>query len=489
MAKILIRNEWQESLSRRSRPVTNPSTLEKIDEVPEGNAEDVDHAVRAAREAQINWKMVTGLEKADLLHHVARKIREDRREIAKLLTLEAGKPLIESLDCVEWVAACFDYYAEIGRHERGSSLPPVGRHQVNFTIKEPYGVVACIVPFNFPLLLMSWKVAPAIAAGNCVVIKPPEVAPLSTLRLAKSFEKLPPGVINIVTGSGEEAGEALVRHPNVNMIAFTGSNNIGKRIMRLAADHIKKINLELGGIDPLIVFEDADLDVAVPGTAWARFLNAGQVCTSSKRIYVVEKVADEFIRRLVEHTKTLRVGNPIDPETDIGPMISEEQLKRVERQVAEGIKQGGKLLYGGKRVPGQNGWFYLPTVITDVRPDNLLFTEEVFGPVAAIARVKDAEEAIRLANDSPYGLGASIYTKSLETAMKAMEEIKAGSFWINDPLSDNDAGPFGGMRQSGLGRELGTEGLDAFRETKHVHLDYMMEKKDYWFPYKDRPIH
>ncbi|MBI4373674.1 MAG: aldehyde dehydrogenase [Deltaproteobacteria bacterium] len=486
MAQLLIANEWCDSLTGRTRPIINPSTLEKIDQVPEGSIKDVDRAVAAAKLAQKEWKKIPGIEKASLLHKIAEKIRGDHREIAKLLTLESGKPLVESLDCVEWVAACFDYYAEIGRHERGFSLPPVAPHQVNFTIKEPYGVVACIVPFNFPLLLLSWKVAPAIAAGNSVVIKPAKQTPLSTLRMMRSFEILPAGVVNVVTGTGEEVGNPLVCHPDVEMIAFTGSTEVGKGIMRLAADRVKKINLELGSIDPLIVFEDADLEAAVPGAAWARYLNAGQVCTSSKRIYVAESLAGEFIRRFVEHAKTIRVGDPMNPETDVGPLISEEQLKEVERQVEKGLRAGGELLYGGKRAPGLKGWYYLPTVITKVRRDNPLFQEEVFGPVAAISTFKTEDEAIEEANNSLYGLGASIYTGSLKTAMRAMEEIKAGSFWINDPLSDNDAGPFGGMRQSGFGRELGVEGLDAFRETKHVHLDYIMEKKPYWFPYKNR---
>ena len=355
----------------------------------------------------------------------------------------------------------------MGRNSQGNSVPPVAEHQVNFNIKEPLGVVTAIAPFNYPLLLMTWKVAAAVAAGNSVVIKPSEQTPLSTLRLAEiGFSLLPKGVANVVTGTGPDVGEPLVTDPDVACVAFTGSNAVGTRIAVKCAEQLKRVNLELGGIDPLIVFEDADVEVAAHGAAWARFLNSGQVCTSAKRIYVCESVAHEFIDRFVKHTETLRVGNGMDPATDLGPLISEVALKRVEDQVKRTLDAGAKLLIGGKRVdPYGNGkgWFYAPTVITDVKPGMPVHTEEVFGPVAAIQVVKDGDAAIALAAKSEYGLGANIFTRSLKNAMKAMHEIKAGTFWINDPLTDNDAAPFGGMRKSGIGRELGEEGLDAFR--------------------------
>ncbi|HWL94619.1 MAG TPA: aldehyde dehydrogenase family protein, partial [Phycisphaerae bacterium] len=257
-----------------------------------------------------------------------------------------------------------------------------------------------------------------------------------------------------------------------------------------AGAQLKKINLELGGIDPLLVFEDADLDIAVRGAVWARLLNAGQVCTSSKRIYVVEPLAEEFTKRVVEHVKTLNVGNPMDSKTDLGPLISADAADKLAQQVLSVVKEGGKLLLGGKRFQpsGLKGHFFEPTVIAGVKHGGIATTEELFGPVVSIFYVKDANEAIEKANDSQYGLGATVFTKSLELAMKAMENIKAGSFWINDPLADNNAAPFGGMRHSGIGRELGAEGLDAFREPKHVHLDYIMERKPDWFPYSKRTV-
>ncbi|HXL68329.1 MAG TPA: aldehyde dehydrogenase family protein [Xanthobacteraceae bacterium] len=486
---ILINGKFVEAKSNSAIPVHNPATLEELDSVPACGEADINAAVKAARAAQLGWWRTGGGEKAELLHEVARRIREKQKSIATTMTQETGKPLIESFDCVKWVAEAFDYFAEVGRSTMGVTVPPGAVHQVNFVRKEPYGVVACIAPFNFPLLLMAWKVAPAIAAGNTVVCKPPHQNPLAGLLLGECYDGLPPGVVNIVTGAGD-TGKAMINHPDIDMIAFTGSTAVGKNIASVAGSQLKKVNLELGGIDPLIVFEDADLDVAVPGAVWARLLNAGQVCTSSKRIYVVERHAEEFTKRVVEHVKTLNVGNPMDQRTDMGPLISADAVEKLEQQVATVLSEGGKLLAGGKRFQpnGLKGHFFQPTVIAGVKHGGIATTEELFGPVISIFYVKDANEAIEKANDSEYGLGATIYTKNLEVAMKAMENIKAGSFWINDPLSDNNAAPFGGMRHSGIGRELGSEGLDAFREPKHVHLDYVQERKPDWFPYSKRPV-
>ena len=488
--KVFIDGNWIDTHSKQTREIRNPATLELLGTVSDCDRQDVDAAVSSARRAQKEWWKKPGVEKANLLREVAARIRLQEREVSTVMAQESGKPLIEAIDCIEWVAACFDYYAELGRSSRGLSLPPVAPHQVNFTTKEPYGVVAAIVPFNFPLLLMAWKVAPAIAAGNTVVCKPPHQNPLSNLLLARAYECLPAGVVNVITGDGSLTGDALINHPEVDLIAFTGSVDVGRHVASVAGQNLKKVNLELGSVDPLIVFEDADLDVAVQGAAWARLLNAGQVCTSSKRIYVVEKIADEFTRRMVEHVKTLKVGDPIQPETDIGPLISLEALSKILQQVARLHEEGAELLIGGKsfKPHGLPGHFFEPTVFAQVKHGGIATTEEIFGPIISIIRAGNADEAISMANDSKFGLGATVYTKSLEYAMKAMEEIKAGTFWINDPLTDNDAAPFGGMRWSGIGRELGEEGLDAFREPKHVHLDYVMERKDYWYPYAKRPI-
>jgi acyl-CoA reductase-like NAD-dependent aldehyde dehydrogenase len=486
---ILIGGKFVAAKSNTAIEVRNPATLAPLGGIAACGAADIDAAVTAARKVQPVWWRLPGVAKAELMHDVANRIRANQKPIATMMTRETGKPLIESADCVQWVAECFDYFAEVGRSALGLTIPPGADHQVNFVRKEPFGVVACIAPFNFPLLLTAWKVAPAIAAGNAVVCKPPHQNPLSGLLLGECYDALPPGVVNIVTGAGE-TGRLLTEHPGIDMIAFTGSTAVGRQIAASAGGQLKKVNLELGGIDPLIVFEDADLDIAARGAAWARLLNAGQVCTSSKRIYVVEPVAREFTRRLVEHVKTLKVGDPMKLKTDMGPLISADAADKLERQVAAVLSEGAELLLGGKRFQpgGLKGHFFQPTVITGVRHGGIATTEELFGPVVSIFPARDADEAIRKANDSEYGLGASIYTRSLERAMKAMENIKAGSFWINDPLADNNAAPFGGMRASGIGRELGAEGLDAFREPKHVHLDYVQERKRDWFPYAERKL-
>lgn len=490
MKTLFIDGAWVNGQDKRVRKIINPATFEEIDEVTEAGPADVKRAIASAKEAQVHWRNHPAVERARILHDIARAMRDDRAKLSELLTREGGKPRIENLDEVEWCAACFDYYAEIARNSHGSSVPPVAHHQVNFTIKEPLGVIGCIAPFNYPLLLMMWKVAPAIAAGNACVIKPSELTPLSTLRLAEiGFSLLPKGIVNVVTGTGANVGQHIVGDPDIACVAFTGSTAVGTAIAVECAKQLKRVNLELGGIDPLIVFEDADLDVAVRGAAWARFLNAGQVCTSAKRIYIPEAIAPQFIEKFVKHVETLRVGDGMTPDTDIGPLISDAARKRVEDQVARAVAAGARILAGGKRLDplgNGKGYFYAPTVLTEVKPAHAVHCEEVFGPVASIQVVKDGAEAIALAAKSDYGLGANIFTKNIKNAMTAMHEIKAGTFWINDPLTDNDAAPFGGMRKSGMGRELGEEGLDAFRETKHVHLDYSLEAKSFWFPNKTR---
>jgi len=489
MAEMWIANRWTGAADGRVFEVRNPATEEVLDTAPRASVSDVERAVGAARAAFPEWRRTPGLEKADKLHYAARKIREDREGLAILLTKEGGKPLPENRDEIEWIAACFDYYAEIGRDVVGRVISPVARNQFNFVIKEPYGVAGLIVPWNYPLLLLCWKLAPALAAGNTVVAKPSEMTPLSTLRLMRAFEDFPEGVVNVITGYGPEAGMPLVAHRDVEIVAFTGSQATGRKIALACAEQLKKCHLELGGNDPFIVDEGVDLDVAAKGAAWACFLNMGQVCTSAERFFVVGKVFDEFVDRFVAYTKSLRIGDPLGPDVDLGPMISATQRDKVEKKIAQATASGARVVVGGKR-PERfiKGYFYEPTALVDVKLDMALMREETFGPVAPLVRCRDIDEAIALADRSEFGLGASIYTNSLEHAMKAMEQVHAGTFWINDPLTDNDAGPFGGMRRSGIGRELGSEGIEDFRDSKHVHMDYVVGAKPYWYPYRyDRP--
>jgi acyl-CoA reductase-like NAD-dependent aldehyde dehydrogenase len=480
-----INGEFVDGTSGEAIEVVNPATEEVVDHVAAGTVEDARRAIAAANDALPSWRSTPSVEKAELLHEVAAKLRSNAEETATTLTLEGGKPLIENRDEMGWSAACFDYYAEIGRHSRGRVIPSIEASQLSLVLKEPYGVVACIVPWNYPILLMTWKVAPALAAGNTVVIKPSSVTPLSTLMFADIFDALPPGVVNIVPGAGSVVGDELVTSPDTHLVAFTGSTAVGQRIAALTAPLVKKVHLELGGKDPFVVCEDADLEVAVPGVAWAALLNAGQVCTSTERVYVQRSIFEDFTVRLVDYVHSLRVGPGMDPTTDVGPMARAPYRAKVEAQVQDAVARGARILAGGRRPPQfSRGFYYEPTVLVGIEPDMEIIREETFGPVIPIAPYSTFDEAIRLANSSVYGLGANIYTHNAVYVKRFYEEVKAGTIWVNDPLTDNDAGPFGGMKLSGMGRELGEEGIEEFRETKHVHWDFSMEQKGWWYPYE-----
>jgi acyl-CoA reductase-like NAD-dependent aldehyde dehydrogenase len=462
--------------------VRNPATEEPLAEVPSATSEQVDAAVAAARAALPGWRRTPAGERGELLHGVAAWLRDHTDELGRLMTLEGGKPLVENTDEVGWTANAFAYYAELGRHERGRVIPPIEEGQLALVLKEPVGVVAAIVPWNYPLLLLAWKLAPALAAGNTVVVKPSPYTPLSTLRLAEAFAGFPGGVVNLVAG-GAEVGEALVVHPGTDMVAFTGSVATGQRIGALCAEQVKRTHLELGGKDAFIVCDDVDLEVAAPGAAWAAYLNAGQVCTSAERFYVLEPVFEEFVDRLVEEAGRLRLGDPLAATTDVGPMVAEVQRAKVERQLDQARQAGARVLAGGDHGGFERGWFLAPTVVVDVDDSMELLRTETFGPVAPVQRVGSLDEAIGRANALPYGLGANVYTRRLDHVLRCMEELQAGTVWFNDPLTDNDAGPFGGMKLSGNARELGPEGLESFRETKHVHLDGRANRKPWWYPY------
>ena len=484
ITKNYINNTWVESESGKTFFVENPFTEEFIAKVPKSTSHDVDKAVRAAKSAWKNWKMLGSLEMRDFLREVAVKSRKHDREIAEIITAESGKPLIECLDEIEWIASIFEYYSEIGRDQRGRVVAPVTPRSMSMVVKESYGVVGCIVPWNYPLLLMAWKVAPALSAGNTVVVKPSELTPLSImLWLEKCCSHLPKGIINMISGFGD-AGKALVEHPDTRVIAFTGSVETGKKIAAMAAKQLKKTSLELGGNDPIIICDDVDIQIAAKGTTWGALLNAGQVCTSLERVYVMETIASDFIDAVVEEAKKVRLGDPMNGKTDMGPMVSKLQLQKFLNKVENAKNEGARLLYGGKRSDQfEKGYFFQPTVFDNINSQMEMMNVETFGPIVPIQKVKNLEEAITLANNSIYGLGCNIYTNDMEKAFTAADDIKAGSFWINDPLTDNEAAPFGGMKMSGGGRELGIEGLDEFRESKHILIDYKIREKDYWFPY------
>jgi acyl-CoA reductase-like NAD-dependent aldehyde dehydrogenase len=464
--------------------VENPFTEESIETVGTPSHEQLDAAIAAAAAAQRGWERTPAVERGEMLHEVASRLRARTDELAELMTLEGGKPRVENVDEVGWTAAAFDYYAEIGRDSAGRVIPSIEASQLALVVKDPVGPVACIVPWNYPLLLLAWKLAPALAAGNATVCKPSEITPLSTLALAACFDHLPAGVVNLVPGGGE-VGAALVADERIACVAFTGSVETGKQIAKACAERVARVNLEMGGKDPFIVASDVagQIGVAAKGGVWAAFLNAGQVCTSAERFYVMGDVYDDYLTEFCEHTSSLVVGDPMDAATDVGPMVSASQRRKVADQVEAAVTAGAEVIVGGDAAGHDRGHFFSPAVVTGAPAETALLSEETFGPVAPLVRVGSLDEAIELANSTRFGLGANVYTRDLSTILRCMRELKAGTVWFNDPLTDNDAGPFGGFKQSGLGRELGREGLEAFQETKHVHIETEIEDKDWWYPY------
>jgi betaine-aldehyde dehydrogenase len=485
MKSMLIGGRFTTGRSSAAIEVQDPATEEVIDAVPRGNAGDVDDAVAAARAAFPSWRDSVANDRATMLHEVASRMRAHGEQIVRLLTLEQGKPTSENEEELEWSANTFDYYAELGRHEMGAVLPPGAASQLNFTRKEPYGVVGCITPWNYPLLLLAWKLAPALAAGNTCVVKPSEMTPLTTLYLAEHVvDHLPAGVVNVVTGTGDEAGERLVRHPDVPVVAFTGSLATGQRIAALAAPQMKKLHLELGGKDPMVIADDVDPQQAAQALAYSALLNCGQVCTSTERVYIPSERAGELTEALVEHVRGLRLGPGLSKDTDLGPMIGERYRSAFERHVEDAREAGATILTGGRRPTAPDrGFFYEPTVVADADHSMKIMRDETFGPAIPLMEYRSFDEAIALANDSPFALGACLLSSDPRRVKRFFEEVQAGTIWINDPLTDNYAGPFGGMRMSGGCRELGQEGLEEFRATKHVHWDFSTQPKDFWYPY------
>jgi betaine-aldehyde dehydrogenase len=464
--------------------VENPFSEEVIASVGSAGDDQADAAIAAASEAARDWARTPAVDRGELMHEVATRLRARTDEVSEVMTLEGGKPLVENSDEVGWTAACLDYYAEIGRDSAGRVIPSIESTQLSLVVKEPLGVIGCIVPWNYPLLLLAWKLAPALAAGNTVVAKPSELTPLSTLMLTPCLDHLPRGVVNLLAG-GPPVGEAITGDARVDGVAFTGSVSTGKKVARACIDRMARVNLEMGGKDPFIVCSDvADrIDVAAKGGAWAAFLNSGQVCTSAERFYVLDDVYDDYLAAFVDYTKDLVIGDPMQKDTDIGPMVSATQRQKVADQVEAAVGAGAEVVVGGDGAGHNRGHFFSPAVVTGAPAETDLLREETFGPVAPLVRVKSLDEAIELANSTPYGLGANVYTQDFKTILRCMREVKAGTVWFNDPLTDNDAGPFGGFKQSGLGRELGREGLEAFQETKHVHIESEVAPKEWWYPY------
>jgi aldehyde dehydrogenase (NAD+) len=477
--QLLINNEWRPSASAKTMDVINPATEEVIASVASADASDVEAAVAAAR-AALNgpWAALSARERGRLVRKLADRLMEKADEIARLETLHNGKPISESRQIeIPAAAECFEYYAGWADKVMGETIPVKGNY-LTYTLREPVGVVAAIVPWNFPLLLAAWKVAPALACGNTVILKPASQTPLTALALgALAIEAgLPPGVLNVITGPGATVGQAIVEHPGIDKIAFTGDTTTGKAIMRGAADTIKKITLELGGKSPNIVLADADVDAAVRGAAIGIFYGKGEVCAAGSRLLVDRTIKDEFVDKLAARAKKMVPGDPLDPKTRFGPVSSKRQLETVLRYIDSGKTEGATLVAGGDRadIGTGKGYFVQPTVFAGVTPEMTIAREEIFGPVLATIDFADLDEAIAKANDTRYGLAAGVWTRDIKKAHYVARKLQAGTVWVNTYNVYDTAAPFGGYKQSGFGREMSAHALEHYTQIKSVWVDLNM---------------
>jgi acyl-CoA reductase-like NAD-dependent aldehyde dehydrogenase len=458
---------------------TSPADGSLVGRYAAGTRADVDTAVAAARKAfdESPWPTCPARERAAVLSAAADLLRERADSIGRRITLELGKPISLARTEVQLTAEVFDYYAALAHDLRGDTVSQHTPDALGIVLREPVGVVGMITPWNFPLLLLAWKVAPAIAAGCTMIAKPASLTPSGALELASVFADAgaPPGVYNVVTGGGGEVGAALAEHPGIDKIAFTGSTEVGQGVMRAAAATIKKVSLELGGKSPNIVFADADIKQAVRGAYWGIFLNSGQACQAGSRLLVQRSVHERFVEELVNMAQTSRVGDPLDEKTMIGPVVDESQLATVMRYIETGAAEGASLVAGGRRLEDDlfaGGLFVEPTIFDGVRSEMAVAQEEIFGPVLSVIPFDDAADAVRIANDTMFGLAAAVWTKDIDVALLTTKALRAGTVWVN---AYHDAGlafvmPFGGYKASGFGRELGREGLDEYLETKAVHI-------------------
>lgn len=470
--RLYINGRFVDSQSGKTFPTFNPATGEELIRVAEADKADVDIAVKAARHAfETTWKYTNGSSRRDLLLKLADLVETNKEELATLESLDNGKPLGESLNVdVVLLVKCLKYYAGWADKIQGKTCPVDGNF-LSLTKHEPVGVIGQIIPWNFPLLMAGWKLGPALAMGCCIVLKPAEQTPLSALRLAELIQKagFPPGVVNIIPGYGPTAGAALASHPDVDKVAFTGSTEVGKIVMSECSRTMKRVSMELGGKSPLVICDDADLDAAVAAAQVGVFFNQGQVCTASSRIFVHERIYDAFVDKLVAATRTRTQGNPFK-DVNMGPQVSQEQKDTVWNYIKLGKKEGAQCVIGGKLNESERGYFIPPTIFTDVTDDMTIAREEIFGPVMSILKFRTLDEAIRRGNKSMYGLAAGVFSRSIDTAFRFATEIKAGTVWINTYNSFDVAQPFGGFKQSGIGRELGEYALEAYTEVKTIMI-------------------
>jgi betaine-aldehyde dehydrogenase len=480
--KMYVYGKFVDAQNGKTFNVFDPATEEVIATCPAGDAKDIDIAAKAASKAFYDgWKAVTAQERGRILLRLAERIRARRAELAELETRNTGKPIAESEYDMDDTATCFEYYGGLATKINGEVLP-VPADAVAFAMREPMGVAGQIIPWNYPLMMAAWKIAPALAAGCTVVLKPAEQTPLSILELAKDFEAvgLPPGVVNVVTGDGPGAGAPIVAHPAIRKIAFTGSAEVGKTIMRNAADQLKRVSLELGGKSPNIFFSDADFENAVDGALFGTFINQGEVCSAGSRVLVQRDIYKKFVDAAAAKAKTIKLGPGMDRDNKMGPLVSAEQRDRVDSYLKVGHGEAKVAAGGGRPKQYEKGWYIEPTIFYDVDNSARIAQEEIFGPVMSVIPFKDEAEAIRIANETQYGLAAAVWTRDIFKAFRVVKALEAGIVWVNHMQPTYVEAPWGGYKASGFGRELGHWGVEEYLETKQVYIN-LDEKPIGWY--------
>ena len=476
--KMFVDGKWVSSHTGETWNVINPANQDVIATVPLADEEDARMAIMAARRAfdKGPWRKMSQVERGKLLLALARVIRDYAEELAQLETLNSGKPIRESRMDMSDAADCFEFYGGLADKINGDIVPVPDPNIFAMVLREPVGVVGQIIPWNYPLLMAAWKLAPALATGNCCVLKPAEITPLTALELAKLIKEVgfPDGVVNIINGLGPVAGMELAKNEYVDKIAFTGSTDVGKQLMIAAAGNVKKISLELGGKSPMIVFEDADFPLAVEWVQFGIFVNQGEVCSATSRLYVQDKIHDRFVEELTKKAKRIKIGNPLEEATEMGPIASEKQLNKVMHYIELGKKEGAEIAYGGKRLQNgelKKGFYISPTIFTNVKNDMKVVQDEIFGPVLTVMKFREEDEAIELANQTRYGLAAGVFTRNINRAFRITKELRAGILWVNSSQPCFNQLPWGGYKQSGIGRELGRYAVEEYTQLKQVTIN------------------